>query len=77
MSLVVLPIAAALLDPLAVKLAPVAVLFLVGYSYTKRFTVLAHWVLGFTDALAVGGRWIAVRGTFFTPDDLRAWRSRR
>ena len=72
-SLVVLLIAAALLDPLAVKLAPVAVLFLVGYSYTKRFTVLAHWVLGFTDALAVGGGWIAVRGTFFTPDDLPAW----
>lgn len=69
----VLLLAAALLDPLALKLAPVAVLFLVGYSYTKRFTVLAHWVLGFTDALAVGGGWIAVRGSFFTPDDLPAW----
>jgi 4-hydroxybenzoate polyprenyltransferase len=54
-SLIVLLIAAALLDPLALKLAPVAVLFLVGYSFTKRFTVLAHWALGFTDALAVGG----------------------
>lgn len=72
-SLVVLLIAAALLDPLALTLAPLAVLFLVGYSFTKRFTVLAHWVLGFTDALAVGGGWIAVRGTFFTPDDLPAW----
>ncbi|NDJ75461.1 MAG: UbiA family prenyltransferase [Chloroflexi bacterium] len=72
-SLVVLEIAAALLDPLALLLSPVAVLFLVGYSFTKRFTVLAHWVLGFTDALAVGGGWIAVRGTFFTPDDLPAW----
>jgi len=72
-SLAVLLIAAALLDPLALKLAPIAVLFLAGYSFTKRFTVLAHWVLGFTDALAVGGGWIAVRGTFFTPDDLPAW----
>ncbi len=72
-SLVVLLIAAALLDPLALKLAPVAVLFLVGYSFTKRFTVLAHWVLGFTDALAVGGGWIAVRGSFFAPEDLPAW----
>ncbi len=72
-SLVVLLIAAAMLDPLALQLAPLAVLFLVGYSFTKRFTVLAHWVLGFTDALAVGGGWIAVRGTFFTPDDLPAW----
>ncbi|NLX10354.1 MAG: UbiA family prenyltransferase [Chloroflexi bacterium] len=72
-SLAVLLIAAALLDPLALALAPVAVLFLVGYSFTKRFTVLAHWVLGFTDALAVGGGWIAVRGSFFTADDLPAW----
>ena len=64
-SLLVLLIAAALLDPLALELAPVAVLFLIGYSFTKRFTVLAHWVLGFTDALAVGGGWIAVRGSFF------------
>ncbi len=73
MSLIVLLIAAALLDPLALKLAPIAVLFLVGYSFTKRFTVFAHWVLGFTDALAVGGGWIAVRGSFFSPDDLPAW----
>lgn len=72
-SLGALLLAAALLDPLALRLAPVAVLFLVGYSFTKRFTVLAHWVLGFTDALAVGGGWIAVRGSFFTPGDLPAW----
>jgi 4-hydroxybenzoate polyprenyltransferase len=72
-ALVVLLIAAALLDPLALELAPVAVLFLIGYSFTKRFTVLAHWVLGFTDALAVGGGWIAVRGSFFGADDLPAW----
>jgi 4-hydroxybenzoate polyprenyltransferase len=72
-SLVMLLIAAALLDPLALQLAPFAVLFLIGYSFTKRFTVLAHWVLGFTDALAVGGGWIAVRGSFFSEDDLPAW----
>ena len=30
-------------------LAPLALLFLVGYHYTKRFTWLSHWVLGFTD----------------------------
>ncbi len=72
-SLLVLLIAAALLDPLALELAPVAALFLVGYSFTKRFTVLAHWLLGFTDALAVGGGWIAVRGSFFAAGDLPAW----
>jgi 4-hydroxybenzoate polyprenyltransferase len=73
LSLIVFLIAAALLDPLALQLAPLALVFLVGYSFTKRFTVLAHWALGFTDALAVGGGWIAVRGTFFGPDDLPAW----
>ena len=72
-ALVALLIAAALLDPLALQLAPVAILFLVGYSFMKRFSVLAHWVLGFTDALAVGGGWIAVRGTFFGADDFPAW----
>jgi len=34
---------------------------------------MSHWVLGFTDALAVGGGWIAVRGSFFAPEDLPAW----
>lgn len=72
-SLTVLLIAAAVIHPLALRLAPIAILFLVGYSFTKRFTVLSHWVLGFTDALAVGGGWIAVRGSFFAPDDLPAW----
>ncbi|MBN1564607.1 MAG: UbiA family prenyltransferase [Anaerolineae bacterium] len=72
-SLVVLLIAAALLDPLALYLSPIAILFLVGYSFMKRFSVLAHWVLGFTDALAVGGGWIAVRGTFFGEADFPAW----
>ncbi len=72
-ALVLLLVAAALLDPLALALSPIAVLFLVGYSFTKRFTVLAHWVLGLTDAMAVAGGWIAVRGSFFSADDLPAW----
>lgn len=72
-ALVVLLVAAALLDPLALKLFPGALLFLIGYSYTKRFTVLAHWVLGFTDGLAPIGAWVAVRGSVFTADDLPAW----
>ena len=73
LSLVIFLAAAALLDPLALKLTPFAVICLIGYSYTKRFTSLSHWVLGVTDAMAVGGGWIAVRGSFFTPDDLPAW----
>lgn len=73
LSLLVLGISAALLNPLALMLFPGAVVFLLGYSYTKRFTSLCHWVLGFTDGLAPIGGWIAVRGSIFTPDDLPAW----
>src|SRR5262245_15423385 len=33
------------LGPLCLALAPLALVFLVGYSYTKRFTWLSHWIL--------------------------------
>ncbi len=72
-SLVLLAISAALLSPLALILFPGALVFLVGYSYTKRFTVLCHWILGFTDGLAAIGGWIAVKGSIFTAADLPAW----
>jgi 4-hydroxybenzoate polyprenyltransferase len=73
LSLGMLAVAAALLNPLTLLLFPGAVVFLLGYSYTKRFTSLCHWVLGFTDGLAPMGGWIAVRGSAFTPEDLPAW----
>ncbi len=72
-SLVLLAISAALLSPLALILFPGALIFLIGYSYSKRFTVLCHWILGFTDGLAAIGGWIAVRGSIFTAADLPAW----
>jgi 4-hydroxybenzoate polyprenyltransferase len=56
-----------MLNPLCLLLAPLAALFLVGYSYTKRFTWLTHWILGFTDGIAAAGGWIAVRGAFDPP----------
>src|SRR5262249_27880410 len=62
-------VAAWQLGPLCLALAPVALVFLVGYSYTKRFTWLSHWILGFTDGAAAAGAWIAVRGTM----ELPAW----
>ncbi len=61
------------LGPLPLLLAPGAVLFLVGYSFTKRFTTLSHFILGFTDGLAPAGAWVAIRGSIFTPQDLPAW----
>jgi len=56
-----------MLNPLCLALAPLAILFLVGYSYTKRFTWLSHWILGFTDGIAAAGAWVAVRGGFDPP----------
>jgi 4-hydroxybenzoate polyprenyltransferase len=60
-------VAAALLNALCLALAPLALVFLVGYSYTKRFTWASHWILGFTDGIAAAGGWIAVRGRFEPP----------
>ncbi|MBI2156225.1 MAG: UbiA family prenyltransferase [Candidatus Rokubacteria bacterium] len=60
-------VAAGMLNALCLALAPLALVFLVGYSYTKRFTWLSHWILGFTDGIAAAGGWIAVRGTFDAP----------
>jgi len=56
-----------MLNPLCLLLAPLAAVFLIGYSYTKRFTWLSHWILGFTDGIAAAGGWIAVRAAFDPP----------
>jgi 4-hydroxybenzoate polyprenyltransferase len=61
------------LGPLPFKLLPGAFLFLFGYSFSKRFTWLSHYIVGFTDGLAPMGAWAAVRGSLFTPADLPAW----
>jgi 4-hydroxybenzoate polyprenyltransferase len=60
-------VSAAMLNPLCLKLAPLALVFLVGYSYTKRFTWASHWILGFTDGIAAAGGFIAVTGRFEPP----------
>ena len=69
----VLALAAWQLGPLTFILLPGAYLFLIGYSFTKRFTWLSHFILGFTDGLAPVGAWVAIRGTLFTSDDRPAW----
>ncbi|HCL81067.1 MAG TPA: 4-hydroxybenzoate octaprenyltransferase [Nitrospiraceae bacterium] len=63
-SLAVFVFAAYKLNPLCLKLSPVAVAVLFVYSYTKRFTWLSHIVLGIAISAAPLGAWIAVRGTF-------------
>lgn len=47
-------------------LSPIALLVVLGYSYTKRFTALCHFVLGVGLALAPIGAYIAVTGEFAT-----------
>ena len=63
-SLIVLTVSAAQLGPLALALLPIAVVFLIVYPYTKRFTWLCHLWLGITDGAAAAGGWIAVTGEF-------------
>ena len=60
-------VAAWMLNPLCLMLAPLALVFLVGYSYTKYFTWTSHWILGFTDGIAAAGGWVAVRERFDPP----------
>lgn len=57
-------LAAYMLNPLCLKLSPVALVILFLYSYTKRFTWASHFFLGIAISAAPIGAWIAVRGTF-------------
>lgn len=52
------------INPLCFWLSPVALLVVLGYSYTKRFTSLCHFVLGLGLALAPVGAYLAVTGHF-------------
>ena len=53
-----------LINSLCLALSPVALLVIIGYSYTKRFTALCHLVLGLGLALAPIGAYLAVSGNF-------------
>jgi 4-hydroxybenzoate polyprenyltransferase len=62
-SLVVLFIAALMLNWLCVALYPIAVSLFVVYPYLKRYTWLSHIVLGMTLGMAPIGAWAAVRAS--------------
>jgi len=53
--------AAAQLNRVCFALSPVALLVILGYSYTKRYTAASHLVLGLSLGLAPVGGWLAVR----------------
>ncbi len=61
---VFLLLAAYKLNPLCFRIAPLVLLVLITYSYTKRFTCLCHVILGIALSLAPLGAWIAVTGSF-------------
>ncbi|MBK6426948.1 MAG: UbiA family prenyltransferase [Blastocatellia bacterium] len=61
-SVAVFVAAAAMLNWLTLALSPVALVSVLGYSFTKRFTSMAHIALGWALSIAPAGAWIAVRG---------------
>lgn len=66
-------LASSMLNVLAFSLSPVALLVILGYSYTKRFTSLSHLVLGLALGIAPVGAWVAVTGRLdFAPMVLSA-----
>jgi 4-hydroxybenzoate polyprenyltransferase len=56
-------VAAWQLNPLALKLAPLAIAILFSYSYTKRFTHWSHLFLGFALGISPAAAWIAITGS--------------
>jgi 4-hydroxybenzoate polyprenyltransferase len=56
--------AAALLNPLCLALAPLAVIPMVVYPYGKRFTNFPHAILGLAQAIGPIGAWLAVTGSW-------------
>lgn len=55
------------LNPLCLKLSPVAIGLVIFYSYTKRFTWASHVFLGIAISVAPLGAWVAVSGGFGLP----------
>ncbi len=64
LSAALLVFAATMLNPLCFKLSPVALGVVLGYSYMKRFSPLAHLALGLGLGIAPVGAWLAVTGQF-------------
>lgn len=60
-------LAAWMLNPLCGMLAPLALAWVFFYSYTKRFTQWAHWVLGLGLGIAPAGAYLALSGAWPEP----------
>jgi len=53
-----------MINTICFMLSPIALLVILGYSYTKRFTALCHLVLGLALSLAPTGAYLAMTGEF-------------
>jgi 4-hydroxybenzoate polyprenyltransferase len=62
-SLLLFMVSARALNDLCFRLFPVALIVLIVYPYTKRFTYFSHWIVGFADGMAPVGAWIGVTGS--------------
>jgi len=62
-SALVFLVAARALNPLCLKLAPLALGLVFSYSYTKRFTSFSHLILGLSLGVAPAAAWIGVTGS--------------
>jgi len=62
-AVIVFLIASYSLNWMTFALSPVALIFVLGYSYAKRFTAFAHLLLGAALAISPSAAWIAVRGS--------------
>ena len=56
------------LNPLCFCLSPIVAFLVIGYSFTKRFTYLCHFIFGCIQSLVPVFAWIAITGSFaWTP----------
>lgn len=62
-ALAVFVFAAAMLNPLALALSPIAIAYLIFYPYTKRFTWASNLLLGWALAIAPTAAWVGVTGS--------------
>ncbi len=62
-----------MLNAFVLMLAPLAIIGLAGYAYTKRFTWLCHLWLGVVDGAAAAGAWAAVAASLSNPIPWVLW----
>ncbi len=66
-SILIFEAAAYFINDMAFKLSPIALFFILTYSYTKRFSWLCHLYLGATDAIAPLGGFVSSANTLNRP----------